>query len=162
VLDADCGPRSLKRGTANPVFGQCLLRPNGRPSQLLLSTCSNGGLPPSSWIVKKFEVLTNCGYRLEGHFASSHKISFYCRSKSVPFQSGKEPITWLHSTRSMTCRKAANNPVIVTLDKSTDVTSTPEKLCQLQESRQNALRRSDKAAAVVRNTLAVGTCQSKK
>jgi len=33
------GPSSpLKRGTA-PFFGPCLLRPNGRPSQLLLSTC---------------------------------------------------------------------------------------------------------------------------
>jgi len=29
----------LKRGTAPPLFGACLLWPNGRPSQLLLSTC---------------------------------------------------------------------------------------------------------------------------
>ena len=28
--------RPLKRGTAPPLFGPCLLWPNGRPSQLLL------------------------------------------------------------------------------------------------------------------------------
>jgi len=37
-LDAD--PVAPKRGTA-PIFGPCLLWPNGRPSQLLLSTCSS-------------------------------------------------------------------------------------------------------------------------
>jgi len=39
VLDGDPAPQ---RGTAPaPIFGPCLLWPNGRPSQLLLSTCSN-------------------------------------------------------------------------------------------------------------------------
>jgi len=37
VLDGDPAPPP-QRGTA-PVFGPCLLWPNGRPSQLLLSTC---------------------------------------------------------------------------------------------------------------------------
>jgi len=40
VLDGD--PAPPERDTAAPpvVFGSCLLRPNDRPSQLLLSTCS--------------------------------------------------------------------------------------------------------------------------
>jgi len=38
VLDGDPAPIP-ERGTAAPVFGTCVLRPNGRPSQLLLSTC---------------------------------------------------------------------------------------------------------------------------
>jgi len=44
VLDGDLVPPS-KRGTAAlphfpfPLFGPCLLWPNGRPSQLLLTTC---------------------------------------------------------------------------------------------------------------------------
>jgi len=29
----------FQKGTVPPVFGPCLLWPNGRPSQLLLSTC---------------------------------------------------------------------------------------------------------------------------
>jgi len=37
VLDGDSAP--LKRGTTPPLFGPCLLWPDGRPSQLLLSTC---------------------------------------------------------------------------------------------------------------------------
>jgi len=38
VLDGD--PAPLPKGAQPPIFGPCLLRPNGRPSQLLLSTCS--------------------------------------------------------------------------------------------------------------------------
>jgi len=30
----------LKRGTVPQLFGPCVLWPNGRPSQLLLSTCT--------------------------------------------------------------------------------------------------------------------------
>ena len=37
MLDGD--PAPSKMGTAPPLFGPCLLWPNGRPSQLLLSTC---------------------------------------------------------------------------------------------------------------------------
>ena len=37
VLDGDPSP-ALKRGTP-PIFSPCLLWPNGRPSQLLLSSC---------------------------------------------------------------------------------------------------------------------------
>ena len=38
VLDGD--PAPPKKGAQQPpLFGPCLLRPNGRPSQLLLSTC---------------------------------------------------------------------------------------------------------------------------
>jgi len=32
-------PPPKKKGGTAPIFGQCLLWPNGRPSQLLLSTC---------------------------------------------------------------------------------------------------------------------------
>ena len=38
VLDGDDRSPLSQRGTA-PNFGPCLLWPNGRPSQLLLSTC---------------------------------------------------------------------------------------------------------------------------
>jgi len=38
VLDGD--PAPLKRAQHSLLFGPCLLWPNGRPSQLLLSTCS--------------------------------------------------------------------------------------------------------------------------
>jgi len=42
VLDGDpASPPPRKRWVQPPVFGPCLLSPNGRPSQLLLSTCSN-------------------------------------------------------------------------------------------------------------------------
>jgi len=37
ILDED--PASFPKGTHTPIFGPCLLWPNGRPSQLLLSTC---------------------------------------------------------------------------------------------------------------------------
>jgi len=33
------GPSSPKKGYSLPIFGPCLLWPNGRPSQLLFSTC---------------------------------------------------------------------------------------------------------------------------
>jgi len=36
VLDGDPAP---PRGAQPPIFGPCLLWPNGRPFQLLLSTC---------------------------------------------------------------------------------------------------------------------------
>jgi len=40
VLDGDpAPPQKKRRGTAHQIFSPCLLRPNGRPSQLLLSTC---------------------------------------------------------------------------------------------------------------------------
>ena len=38
VLDGDPAPLPQK-GTAAPLFGPCLLWPNGHPSQLLLSSC---------------------------------------------------------------------------------------------------------------------------
>ena len=41
VIDEDPAP-PLERGTAAPtLFGPCLLWPNGRPSQHLLSSCQN-------------------------------------------------------------------------------------------------------------------------
>ena len=39
VLDGDPAPPPPK-GHSRPIFGPCLLWSNGRPSQLLLSTCS--------------------------------------------------------------------------------------------------------------------------
>jgi len=40
VLDGNpASPK--KRGTAAPLFGPCLLWPNGRPSQQLLSSCND-------------------------------------------------------------------------------------------------------------------------
>jgi len=41
VLDGD--PPPSPKGAQPPIFGTCLLRPNGRPSQLLLSTCQMCG-----------------------------------------------------------------------------------------------------------------------
>jgi len=40
----DASSSSLK-GRSPPVFGRCLLWPNGRPSQVLLSTCFTYWLP---------------------------------------------------------------------------------------------------------------------
>jgi len=37
VLDEDTAPPKKRHNI--PIFGPCLLWPNGRPSQLLLSTC---------------------------------------------------------------------------------------------------------------------------
>jgi len=37
VLDGD--PAPPRKGERPPVFGPCLLWPNGRPSELLLSSC---------------------------------------------------------------------------------------------------------------------------
>jgi len=37
-----------KAGTVPPIFGPCLLRPNGRPSQQLLSTCIATRRPASA------------------------------------------------------------------------------------------------------------------
>jgi len=40
VLDGDPDPAPLTgRGTAAHIFGPCLFRPNGRPSQLVPSSC---------------------------------------------------------------------------------------------------------------------------
>jgi len=41
-------PASPIGGTA-PIFGPCLLWPNGRPSQLLLSTCYGFGVLSYFW-----------------------------------------------------------------------------------------------------------------
>jgi len=38
VVDGDTAP-PRKGHTSPPLFGPCLLWPNGRPSQLLMSTC---------------------------------------------------------------------------------------------------------------------------
>jgi len=38
VLDGDPAPPHFKGMDTPPMFGRCLLWPNGRPSQLLLST----------------------------------------------------------------------------------------------------------------------------
>jgi len=39
VLDGDPARSLPQKGIELPIFGPCLLWPNGRPSQLLLSTC---------------------------------------------------------------------------------------------------------------------------
>jgi len=39
VLHGDPGSSPSQKGYSTPGFGPCLLWPNGRPSQLLLSTC---------------------------------------------------------------------------------------------------------------------------
>jgi len=41
VLHGD--PAQPPKGAQPPIFGRCLLSPNGRPSQLLLSTCYHYG-----------------------------------------------------------------------------------------------------------------------
>jgi len=43
VLDWDPAPPKKGHSTHPPLFGPCLLWPNGRPSQLLLSTCFSYG-----------------------------------------------------------------------------------------------------------------------
>jgi len=41
MLDEDPAPPPQKKGAQQPpLFGPCLLRPNGRPSQQLLSSCT--------------------------------------------------------------------------------------------------------------------------
>jgi len=40
VLDGDLAP---PKGAHTPIFGPCLLWPNGHPLDLLLSTCQNPG-----------------------------------------------------------------------------------------------------------------------
>jgi len=47
VLDGDEAPPPTEKGTAagSPLFGPCLLWPNGRPSQQLLSCFSTSQLP---------------------------------------------------------------------------------------------------------------------
>jgi len=47
ALDEDPAPPPTDRDTAAPLFGPCLLQPNGRPSQQLLSSCTNGR--PKTW-----------------------------------------------------------------------------------------------------------------
>jgi len=39
VLGGDPAPLTKKGAQPPPIFGPCLLWPNGRPSQLLLSSC---------------------------------------------------------------------------------------------------------------------------
>jgi len=39
VLDGDPAPTPFERAQQPPLFGRCLLWPNGFPPQLLLSTC---------------------------------------------------------------------------------------------------------------------------
>ena len=41
----DFGLSSPKKGHSPQLFGPCLLWPNGRPSQLLLSTCLLAAIP---------------------------------------------------------------------------------------------------------------------
>ena len=50
VLDGDPAPPPPEGHSPPPIFGPCLLWPNGRPSQLLLSTCE---------ICKQIEKLTH-------------------------------------------------------------------------------------------------------
>jgi len=53
VLDGDPAP---SKGVHTPIFGPCLLWPNGRPSQLLLSTCT----VLSRLLVKCIVLTTTC------------------------------------------------------------------------------------------------------
>jgi len=46
VLDGNPAPRPPKRGTTSPIFGPCLSWRNGRPSQLLLSSCISSNICP--------------------------------------------------------------------------------------------------------------------
>jgi len=65
-------PAHPKRGTApHPIFGPCILWPNGRPSQLLLSTCitSSGmklGMMRGICAQHVISVLVNFGSLLRG------------------------------------------------------------------------------------------------
>jgi len=47
---SDLPPPSRRKGTEPPIFGLCLLWPNGRPSQRLLSSCLANALSTSSGI----------------------------------------------------------------------------------------------------------------
>jgi len=58
VLHGDPAPPP-KRDTA-PIFGPCLLWPNGRPSRLLLNTCIN--MTPAQKILCLDEMLLRCHY----------------------------------------------------------------------------------------------------
>jgi len=42
VLDGDPVETQRPHSSPSPLFGPCLLWPNGRPSQQLLSSCSTG------------------------------------------------------------------------------------------------------------------------
>jgi len=57
VLGGDPAPLPRKGHSSPPVFSLCLLLPNGRPSQLLLSTCSQ------------------CGIGYEEHLRNDHFVS---------------------------------------------------------------------------------------
>jgi len=39
LLDGGPAPPPQRKGAQPPILGPCLLLPNGRPSQLLLSSC---------------------------------------------------------------------------------------------------------------------------
>jgi len=42
ALNGDPAPPDRKGHSSPPLFGPCLLWPNGRPPQQLLSSCTNG------------------------------------------------------------------------------------------------------------------------
>jgi len=67
VLDGN--PAPPKGGQQPPLFGRCLLWPNGCPSQLLLSTCTNGRPKTAEPIEMPFGMWTRVGpsnYTLDG------------------------------------------------------------------------------------------------
>ena len=68
VLDGGSAPPPTK-GARPPIFGRCLLWPNGRPSQLLLSSCSKLRLS-AILCFKNLEIFTVGGVKTaEMHFS---------------------------------------------------------------------------------------------
>jgi len=62
VLDGDPAPLHVKGHRSRlPLFDPCLLWPNGRPSQLLLSSCTNGRPKMTCPNFTKFSARVTCG-----------------------------------------------------------------------------------------------------
>jgi len=84
-------PRALpppKTGSTPPIYGPCLFWPNGRPSQLMLSTCTNGR--PKS-------VLLTYVSSVAGHAAESVVLSLRFASTQLDrISTGKNVSTDVH------------------------------------------------------------------
>jgi len=63
VLDGDPAPLPKKGAEPAPIFGPCLLWPNGRPSLLLLSSCPDGSALSSIITVPCRVVYNSCTLR---------------------------------------------------------------------------------------------------
>ena len=92
VLVCPAPPPKKKTGHSPPIFGLCLLWPNGRPSQLLLSSCCTAyPLKPCTWSVNGVQQVASMCTPSNTWFVGSTGV---CRPEGISI----DPAVFRHPT----------------------------------------------------------------